>query len=107
MIKHPGNFPHLIATWAIAVAQALDEIGLDSKAIFAEAGIDLVTARDPNMRFPAANMTRVYNLAEKFSDDPAFGLSIARFIHPTSLHALGYSLFASRTMESFCRRIVR
>ncbi|RLA29941.1 MAG: AraC family transcriptional regulator, partial [Gammaproteobacteria bacterium] len=107
MVEHPDKFPHLIATWAVAVAQALDEIDLDSKAIFAEAGIDLIAARDPTMRFPAAKMTQVYDLAEKFSDDPAFGLSIARFIHPTSLHALGYSLFASRTMETFCRRIVR
>ncbi len=107
MVEHPGKFPHLIATWAVAVAQALDEIGLDSKGIFAEAGIDLVAARDPNMRFPAAKMTQVYDLAEKFSNDPAFGLSVARFIHPTSLHALGYSLFASRTLETFCRRIVR
>jgi len=107
MIEHPGKFPHLIATWAVAVAQALDDIGLDSKSIFAEAGIDLLAARDPDMRFPAAKMTQVYDLAEKCSNDPAFGLSVARFIHPTSLHALGYSLFASRTMETFCRRIVR
>lgn len=107
MIEHPDKFPHLIATWAVAVAQALDDIKLDSKSIFSAAGIDLVTARDPNMRFPAAKMTRVYDLAEKFSNDPAFGLSIARFVHPTSLHALGYSLYASRTMETFCRRIVR
>src|SRR5690606_23170090 len=28
-------------------------------------------------------------------------------VHPTSLHALGYSLFASNDLESFCRRIVR
>ncbi len=107
MIEHPDKFPHLIATWAVAVAQALDDAELDSEAIFAEAGIDLVAARDPNMRFPAAKMTHVYDLAEKVSGDPAFGLSIARFIHPTSLHALGYSLFASRTMETFCRRVVR
>ena len=97
----------MIASWAVAVAQALDARNLDSKSIFEEAGIDLIAARDPNMRFPAAQMTQVYDLAEKISDDPAFGLSIAQFVHPTSLHALGYSLFASRTMETFCRRIVR
>ncbi len=97
----------MIASWAVAVAQALDARNLDSKGIFEEAGIDLITARDPNMRFPAAKMTQVYDLTEKISGDPAFGLSIAQFVHPTSLHALGYSLFASRTMETFCRRIVR
>ncbi len=68
MMEHPEKFPHLIATWAIAVAQALDEIGLDSKAIFADTVIDLIHARDPNMRIPAAKMTQVYNLAEKLSN---------------------------------------
>lgn len=98
---------HLIASWAVAVAEALDARGVDSKALFAEADIDLADARDPSARFPAARMSRVYELAEETIGDPAFGLSIAQYVHPTSLHALGYSLYASRTMESFCRRIVR
>lgn len=99
--------PHVIASWAIAVAEALDDRGIDSRAIFARAGIDLTTARDPSTRYPADRMTLVYELAEKATRDPAFGLSIAEHVHPTSLHALGYSLFASNDLESFCRRIVR
>jgi AraC-like DNA-binding protein len=98
---------NLIGTWAVAVAQAIDATGLDSKAVFEQAGIDLASARDSSTRIPSDRMTRVYELAEEVTDDPAFGLAIAEHIHPTSLHALGYSLFASRTLESFCRRIVR
>jgi AraC-like DNA-binding protein len=52
-------------------------------------------------------MSQVYELAEAATDDPAFGLSIAEYVHPTSLHALGFSLLASSTLESFCRRVVR
>ena len=59
------------------------------------------------MRYPAKRMTIVYRLAERATSDPAFGLYIAEFVHPTSLHALGYSLFASSNLASFCRRIVR
>jgi AraC-like DNA-binding protein len=99
--------PHIIAGWAIAVAQALDARGLDSRAIFGQAGIDLNAARKPTARFPASRMSRVYDLAEEATDDPSFGLSIAEYVHPTSLHALGFSLFASSTLESFCRRVVR
>ena len=98
---------NLIGTWAVAVAQAIDATGLDSKAVFKQAGIDLASARDSSTRIPSDRMTRVYELAEEVTDDPAFGLAIAEHIHPTSLHALGYSLFASRTLESFCGRIVR
>jgi len=99
--------PHIIAGWANAVAQALDARGLDSKAIFSAAGLDLSLARKPTERFPAASMTRVYALAHSATNDPAFGLSIAEFVHPTSLNALGFSLLASNTLESFCRRVVR
>ncbi|HEX2138910.1 MAG TPA: AraC family transcriptional regulator [Woeseiaceae bacterium] len=107
----PPGMEHLnrnvIASWAVAVAQALDERGIDSRAIFASAGIDILTARDPSVRYSADQMTLVYELAEKATQDPSFGLSIAEHVHPTSLHALGYSLFASNDLESFCRRIVR
>lgn len=99
--------PHLIGSWAAAVAQALDANGHDSKALFAEAGIDLSTTLDPRNRIPADRMTVVYDLIEKITDEPAFGVRIAHYVHPTTFHALGYSLFASRTMESFCLRLVR
>lgn len=97
----------VIASWAIAVAEALDERGIGSSRLFAEAGIDIATSRDPSTRYPAGQMTRVYEMAEEATGDPSFGLSIAEYVHPTSLNALGYSLFASRDLESFCRRIVR
>jgi hypothetical protein len=99
--------PHIIAGWAVAVAQALDARGLDSRAIFNTAGIDLAAARVPTTRFPATAMSRVYALADAATNDPSFGLSIAEFVHATSLHALGFSLLASSTLESFCRRVVR
>jgi len=99
--------PHLIASWAVAVAEALEARGLDSRALFAEAGIDIKTTRDPRSRIQADEMTLVYSLIDKITGDASFGLDIARHVHPTTFHALGYSLFASRTMESFCNRLVR
>ncbi len=99
--------PHIIAGWIVAVAQALDARGLDSKSIFSSAGIDLVAARNPTARFPATALSRVYEHAHAATNDPTFGLFIAEFVHPTSLHALGFSLLASSTLESFCRRVVR
>ena len=99
--------PHIIAGWVIAVAQALDASGMDSQGIFSKAGIQLNDARKPTARFPATRMSEVYHLVEEATGDYTFGLSIADYIHPTSLHALGFSLFASSSLESFCRRIVR
>jgi AraC-like DNA-binding protein len=98
---------NVIASWAVAVAEALDERGINSSEIFAAAGIDISTSRDPSTRYSADQMTQVYQLSEEVTGDPSFGLSIAEHVHPTSLNALGYSLFASQDLESFCRRVVR
>lgn len=99
--------PHVIAGWVAAVAQACAASDLNTPEIFGQAGIDLASVREPTARFPISRMSRVYALVAEATSDPTFGLAIAQFVHPTSMHALGYSLFASSTLESFCRRIVR
>ncbi len=99
--------PHLLGSWAVAVAQALDARGIDSRELFSSAGIDLITTRDPRVRIQADQMTTVYQKIDEKIHDPTFGLEVARFVHPTTFHALGYSLFASRTIQSFCQRLVR
>jgi AraC-like DNA-binding protein len=104
---HESHEPNVIAGWVTAVAQACDASGLSSQEIFAEAGIDIGELRNPTARFPISRMGRLYDLIGEATGDPSFGLRIAEFVHPTTMHALGYSLFASSTLESFCRRIVR
>ena len=64
--------PHAIAGWVVAVAQALDARGADSKAIFDDAGIDLNVAKNPTARFPSGRMTRVYELAYEITGDPSY-----------------------------------
>lgn len=104
---HESQEPHVIAGWVAAVAQACESQQLPVQQIFGEAGIDLAAVRKPTARFPISRMNRVYELIGETTEDPCFGLTIAEFVHPTTMHALGYSLFASSTLESFCRRIVR
>ncbi|RMF95438.1 MAG: hypothetical protein D6727_10735, partial [Gammaproteobacteria bacterium] len=103
---HESQEPHVIAGWVAAVAQACESQQLPAQQIFGEAGIDLAAVRKPTARFPISRMNRVYELIGETTEDPCFGLTIAEFVHPTTMHALGYSLFASSTLESFCRRIV-
>ena len=39
--------------------------------------------------------------------NPYFGLTLARFIHVSNLHALGYALAASSNLMAFCQRLER
>ncbi len=41
------------------------------------------------------------------TNNPYFGLTVARHVHISNLHALGYALAASTTLMDFCRRLQR
>ena len=56
---------------------------------------------------PAATMTRLYRACVEVTNNPYFGLAVARHIHVSNLHALGYALAASATLMDFCHRLAR
>jgi AraC-like DNA-binding protein len=99
--------PTAMHSWAVVIAQALEHAGVDSQRLFAEAEVGYKLAVNPYMRVPTAKMNRLFSLAVQATGDPCFGLRMAEFIHPTTFHALGYSLFASSTLQDYCERLVR
>ena len=91
-----------LSSWVLLLAKAIDASGLDSVELFRQAGMDHSKLRDPLARFPARGVDRLWVLAENAIQDPAFGLNVASYWHPTSLHALGYSWLASDNLaEAF------
>ncbi|WP_247257486.1 AraC family transcriptional regulator [Pseudomonas moorei] len=99
--------PTTIGSYTVAIARALEASGVDSKRIFSAMGIPLDVSTDPMTRLPAATMTRLYRACVDVTNNPYFGLTVAKHIHLTHLHALGYSLAASGTLMDFCRRLER
>ena len=99
--------PTSMHSWAVVIAQALEHAGVDSQRLFAEAGVAYKLAVNPYMRVPTAKMNRLFQLSVEATGNPAFGLGMEEFIHPTTFHALGYSLFASSTLEDYFQRLVR
>jgi AraC-like DNA-binding protein len=83
----------------LLISRAIDSYGLDSSKLFAEAGLNHARLRDPLARFPAAAVMELWRIAAEASRDPGFGLTVASFWHPTTLHALGYSWLASNNLE--------
>jgi AraC-like DNA-binding protein len=99
--------PTTIGSYTVAIARALDASGVDSKRIFSAMGVPLDLSTDPMTRLPVATMTRLYQACVDVTNNPYFGLTVAKHIHLTHLHALGYSLAASGTLMDFCRRLER
>jgi AraC-like DNA-binding protein len=96
-----------LTSWTRAIRKALDAAGVDSAALFAQAGLDIAALADPQARFPATATRQLWKLAVQATGNPAFGLEAARHAGQTSFHALGYSLNASATLKEAFERLLR
>ena len=95
-----------IASYSLAIQKALEANGYDAEDIFEAAGIGRVPGPDPMDRLTTAELAAVYRESVKRSGNPAFGLTVARFMHPGAVHALGYALLASSSLRDACERLV-
>lgn len=96
-----------LASWARAMRRALDSAGVDSAALFAQAGLSVEALSDPQARFSTQATARLWQLAVAATGDTAFGLTAARHSSQGSFHALGYALAASSTLADAFARLVR
>lgn len=107
IIPAPDSLPSVIAGYTAPIGRALESRGLASGPIFALAGIAAAERNDPLERLTSEQVGRLFAVCVEATQDPYFGLSVARFIHASNIHALGYALMASRTLWEFCRRLER
>lgn len=96
-----------LSSYGVAILRALASYQLDGRGLFVQAGLDPEVMRNPNARYPDPELTRLLRLAVETSGDDGFGLRLARFVEPTTLHALGFSLLASETLLAALQRLVR
>lgn len=98
--------PTTIGTYGLAIQKALEANGYDATDIFAAAGIDHVPSNNPLERLTTLQVAALFQECVALTGNPAVGLTVARFMHPSTLHALGYSLLASSTLRDCCERLV-
>jgi AraC-like DNA-binding protein len=96
-----------LSSWVLCIAKAIDSYGLDSREVFAEVGLDHSRLHDPVARFSYPAVGRLWELATRVTGDAGFGLTVANYWHPTTLHALGYAWLASSNLEEAFERAVR
>ncbi|MGI9284157.1 MAG: AraC family transcriptional regulator, partial [Pseudomonadales bacterium] len=89
------------------IAQALEASGVDVASLFAEVGLDVASLRDPNVRIPTETMLQLIRKADAASNDPAFGLSLSQYVHPTTFYSLGIAMYSSDTLRDFLARYVK
>lgn len=97
----------VVAGWLAAVTRTLEALGLDADALLAEAGADPAAKYAQEARFSSALTRRFWPLAVARTGHADIGLHAARFVCPTTFHALGFSLWASSTLLEALERMVR
>lgn len=100
-------YPTTLSSLALLVSKALQAQGVDSEALFREAGLDPQALKKPDARYPAEGMQRLWALAVEATGDEGIGLSVIEYWHPTSMHALGFAWLASTTLKEAMERLVR
>ena len=96
-----------LSSWVLCISKAIDSYGLDSRELFSQAGLDHSRLHDPVARFSYPAVGRLWELATRLTGDSGFGLTVANYWHPTTLHALGYAWLASSNLEEAFERAVR
>ena len=103
---HTAGYATSIAGWSLALAHTLAEYGVDARAIFLEAGLDLEQVTSASDRLPISAVQQVWRFAGANTDN-LFGLRMSAHLQPASLHALGFALWCSSTMKEFFERYIR
>lgn len=99
--------PTTLAGYTEAITRALQAAGANPDEVLREAQVERVRSNDPMLRITDSDINAIYELAVKATGDEYFGLRVAQYILPGMLHALGYALLASESLEDFCMRLAR
>jgi AraC-like DNA-binding protein len=99
--------PTTLAGYTEAIKRALEAAGVEPQQVFEHAHVEQVRSNDPLLRITDSQINAVYARAVAATGDTGFGLRVAQHVLPGMLHALGYALLASETLEDFCQRLVR
>lgn len=105
--SHPAAFATALLSPGINLWRALEARGIDPAPIFRAAGIDPGALKVPGTRIPGRTAQRLLKLAEEATHDPALGIEVAKQMHGTAMHAVGYAWLSSATLGDACRRLAR
>lgn len=99
--------PKVISSWTRVLLDALTAEGHDGAAIAAGAGFSEGDFDDPNARFSLDRTSKFWNLAVEETGDDAIGIWVSKYVQPTTFHALGLAVAASRNWYEALFRMER
>ena len=99
--------PQVLSSWTRVLLDGLIAEGYDGVAIAADAGFALRDFDNPNARFRLDQTTRFWQAAVAATGDDALGIWVSKYVKPTTFHALGLAVAASRNWYEALSRMER
>jgi len=99
--------PTTAGAWLHGIWDMLLAVGLDPGPIFAHAGIDEESFRNPHLRFTSDTLSRLWNVITEVSGDETISLAAAEHPRPAMLDLLTYTMMTAPTMEAALQRFIR
>jgi len=95
------------AFWVKSIAETLEAAGLDTHALFEEAGLELAALSDADARYPTEGISLLWQLAATRSGNPAIGLTNSSVVKPGSFDVVAYAMMSSANLLGTLERVVR
>src|SRR5215475_4678246 len=89
------------------VWRALEARGVDPAPIFLSAGVDPAILKVPGKRLPVRITQRLIRRVDEAVKEPGFGIDVAKQMHGTAMHAVGFAWLSSATLGDGLRRLAR
>lgn len=99
--------PQVISSWTRVLLNALTAEGHDGAEIAAKAGFSQSDFVDPNARFSLDRTSNFWRIAVEETGDDAIGIWVSQYVQPTTFHALGLAVAASRNWYEALSRMER
>ena len=97
----------ILASWTETLLLALDDLGIDGRAMAREAGIDLAIFLQPGGRVPMDASSRLWDMALAATGDSCLGLRVSGYVRPTTFHGLSQAVVSSTSVLEALKRIAR
>jgi AraC-like DNA-binding protein len=101
------NKPTVLAMTVAPLQEALQQYGIDFGALAHRAGLDPGLLTEPNARYPAAALQKLWEFSAAQSGDPLFGFRVGNLVRPGTFHALGLGIVSSTSVIAALNRVQR
>ncbi len=98
--------PTTIKSYGLAIVRALEANGFSTDDVASFVNVEKAAANSPMERMTTSQVAELFSRCVELTGNPAFGLTVAKYMHASTMHALGYSLQASSTLRDCCERLI-